>query len=141
MDTNAGLKLVDLLEQLSSDYPSQTEWQELADRVREDLDLIEEMPTETRRASRAPSVSPDELCFVCAITPAAGESSMCPDCAAMYRTVSARVVPGTCDCGHPAEDRRVYVYRKGRNEQTLCGRSCVGVHFRKIFAPFLGNSA
>lgn len=141
MDTDDAVKLVDLLEQLAADCPSQPGWQELADRVRKEMNVIERSPNETDRPPETPGTSADGQCFVCELSPAVSETSMCTDCAAMYRAVSSRAVPGICGCGHPATGRRVFVYRKGRTEQTLCGRSCVTAHFKEEFRIFLGEPA
>jgi len=141
MDTDDAVKLVDLLEQLAADYPSQSRWQELADRVRKEMNMIERLPDETGPLPEIPGTSVDGQCCVCELSPAVSETSMCTDCGAMYGTISSRAVPGTCDCGHRATGRRVFVYHKGRTEQTLCGRSCVAAHFRRMFSVFLGGRA
>lgn len=141
MDTDDALKLVDLLQQLAGDYPSQPEWKDLAARVRKDMNVVERSPDETRHPPQTPAAAANGQCFVCKLAPAVNETSMCTDCAAMYTTVSSRAVPGKCGCGHAATGRRVFIYRKGRTEQTLCGPSCVSAHFREEFRVFLGVPA
>lgn len=141
MDTDDAVTLVDLLEQLAADYPSQPEWQDLADQVRKDMNVVERSPDEARHPPQTPAAAANEQCFACELLPAVSETSMCKDCAAMYTTVSSRAVPGTCGCGHPATGRRVFIYRKGRTEHTLCGTSCVTAHFREEFRVFLGGRA
>jgi hypothetical protein len=141
MDTDDAVKLVDLLEQLATDYPSQPEWQELAVRVRKEMNTTRRSPDETNRLPEIPGNPADGQCFVCKLSPAVSETSMCADCAAMYGTISSRAVPGSCDCGHSATSRRVFIYHKGRTERTLCSRSCLTAHFKEEFRVFLGGSA
>jgi len=141
MDTDDAVKLVNILKHLAEDYPSQPEWQDLAARVREEMNLTDRSPREIKPPRQKPAAARDEKCFVCAIEPAVRDTSMCAGCADMYSTVSSRVVRGACSCGHPPTGRKAFIYGKGRTEQTLCGPSCVKAHFRQAFRVFLGGRA
>lgn len=133
-------QLMDELEQLARDYPEQPEWRELIVRVRKDTQVLAQ-PTDTLPVTTQLTEPTDgQLCCVCRTTPAANAADMCEDCAAMYRPISARAVPGKCSCGHSAEGATVYAYRKGSTEQALCGLGCVKAHFHKAFQVFLGTS-
>ena len=101
--------------------------------------MRKEIPPSPTEQSETRDPAPARDCELCAITSAMDGATLCADCAAMYGTVSARAVPGLCDCGHPAEGSRVYLYRKDGTRQTLCGKGCVRRHFQETFRFFLGT--
>jgi len=136
-------QLMDELRQLMRENPETPQWKELLNRVQRDA---ERPPSKPKPAGvRPPQSSPDavpgagQICWLCEIAPAVEDGGLCPDCAAMYRMVSARLIAGLCDCGHPPEGAKVYLYRYGRKEESLCGRSCVQHHFREKYRFFLGS--
>lgn len=137
-------ELANELEQLAHDYPEQPQWSDLAHRVRKEAETSSRPPEKRPRASRSSPAEPvadtnrPQMCRVCNVVPAVHEHRFCAECNAIYRMVSARVVAGVCDCGHPADDNKVYVYRRGCTEQTLCSLQCVMSHFRKVYWAFLG---
>lgn len=133
-------QLMDELELLARDYSEQPEWRELMDQVRKETQVRTQPTDISPVTTQLTEPTKGQFCWVCKITPAANASDMCEDCAAMYRPISARAVPGKCNCGHPAEGATVYAYRKGSTEQALCGLGCVKAHFRKTFQVFLGAS-
>jgi hypothetical protein len=136
-------QLMDELRQLMREDPQNPQWKKLLNRVRRDA----EKPPSKAKLARARSPQPDpqpvretdQTCWLCEISPAAESGALCVDCDAMYGMVSARLIPGLCDCGHPPDGMKVYLYRYGRKEESLCGRSCVQRHFRQVFEIFLGS--
>jgi len=131
-------QLIDELEALAREQPGEPQWQRLVDRVREETAMRHRVqkPTSATQVPR-PATGP-VCCCVCEVAPVIEGEDLCIDCAAMYQAISARVIPGPCDCGHPAKGARAYRYRTDRTEETLCGLECVRTHFRKVFRLFLG---
>lgn len=132
-------RLVDELRQLAHDYPDEPHWDELLSQVRKEMDMST-CRTEPPEPPQPPRPIAERLCTICQAAAAVDDQVMCGDCTAMYRPLSARAVPGLCDCGHPADGAKVYAYRQRGAEQTLCGLRCVVNHFRDKFRLFLGAS-
>ena len=134
-------ELIEELTALAGEYPDQPEWQELLDRVRKETKVSGKSHEQRPCAADPESSKRDPVCCcVCEIAPAMEGENLCRDCAAMYPTVSARVVADPCDCGHVAEGARAYRYRNDGKEETLCGLKCVRAHFREVFGVFLGST-
>lgn len=134
-------ELIEEMTALAGEYPDQPEWQGLLDRIRAECGVPDETCAELSTSAEPLPPAPDPSpCCLCDAAPALDVQGLCGDCAAMYSTISARVIPDTCDCGHAATGTKAYRYRKGGTEETLCGLDCVRAHFRKVFRLFLGRT-
>lgn len=127
------------LEQLACDYPEESIWKRLGARVRREAGSSHRSPRPRPKSppKTDPVVPSEQLCWLCEVATPAENSSMCVDCTIMYRSVSARMAPDRCDCGHPPDGTEIYLCREGGTEESLCGRSCVKRHFEDQFRPFL----
>jgi len=140
MNIDAINELAELLEDLARDYPAQPQWSDLAHQVRSETVMIQEPTGPPPGPAKQPETTTNQLCCLCGLTPTDDGTVMCLDCSAMFQPVTWRAVQDVCSCGHRAVGRQVYIYRKGHEEQSLCGLPCAQAHFRKVFAPFLGES-
>lgn len=124
------------LRQLAREEPEEPMWKRLYARVRRESGASN--PRSRRAPCKPTAPAPVEpLCWLCEVAPPAENSSMCVDCTMMYRSVSARMAPDRCDCGHPPDGTEIYLHEEGRSKESLCGRSCVKRHYEDRFRPIL----